>query len=274
MLDYCSVCFSMAVFLAVLPCVFAVALISGGLRFACVQKIPAGLSCLAVVRKFDRTSVSLYLPHGLLAVARAVDVNPVVGSRGFSTRLPAADSSDSDADDGVPAADSAASLLTPGQYVSCVVLRAPDAVASASPAGDSPKAPPVSVSLHPTLVNDGVEFDQLKKGGSPVWGFVASKEDHGFVVELGISGVHAFLPFKNVVGGPAALLVGSPAFFSIAAVKKSASSVVLSYDSDDSERVCASAGSLSLMSLKPGVLVSATVKKVRAVLMRIVSHAI
>lgn len=231
------------------------------------QKIPAGLCCLAVVRKAEKGSVSLYLPHGLHAVAKAADVNPVAGMLCLPGAKSAESDSDSDASDDdervvtelSPSGLSA--LLVPGQYVSCVVLRTPEAAAGQA-ATEGSKAPPLSVSMHPTLVNDGLDFSHLTKDVAAIWGFVVSKEDHGFVVELGVSGVHAFLPFKNVVGGPASLLAGSPAFFSITAVKTSAHSVVLSYDPSKRDHVSTSSAALSLTSLKPGTLVNATVKKV------------
>ncbi len=54
-------------------------------------------------------------------------------------------------------------LFTPGQYVSCVVLRAreePAAAAAAGGGGQTPKSA-LQVSLDPVLVNSGVAFESL-----------------------------------------------------------------------------------------------------------------
>lgn len=46
------------------------------------------------------------------------------------------------------------------------------------------------------MVNKGLSLSQLTKG-SAVYGSVASAEDHGYVVTLGLDGVTAFLPKKD-----------------------------------------------------------------------------
>lgn len=217
----------------------------------CLQNLPQGLSTLGVVKKSDKNSLVLYLPHGLTAVATAGDVNPVAleVSRGVST-VPTDE--EDDADVPMTPVTGLSSLVSPGQYVSCVVVRAKDK-------GD---AHAVRVSLDPALVNNGLTAHHLSKDLSSVWGYIQSKEDHGFVVQLGIPGVAAFLPFKHVVGGPSSLQPGMPAFFRIWSSKPTASSVVLSYDPSSKPHFLTSVGTLDLPSVKPGMLVTGSIKKV------------
>ena len=60
------------------------------------------------------------------------------------------------------------------------------------------------LSMRSSLVNRGLAMKHLSPG-FPISGCISSKEDHGYVVSGGISGVSFFLPFKSV---PLALLVG------------------------------------------------------------------
>lgn len=218
--------------------------------------MPAGLCSLAVVRKADRGSVSLYLPHGLAAVAKAADVNPGAAMLASGKAPDSESSEESDTESPTPSkVIGVAKLFSPGQYVACVVLRAMDT-------GEGATDKVLHVSLVPSVVNSGLGFEHLTKDLSTVWGAVVSKEDHGFVVDLGIPGVAAFLPFKSVVGGPSSLFPGSCAFFRVAVVKKSASSVSLSYDPSTSPHLMSQPGALSITSVKPGMLVKGSVKKV------------
>jgi rRNA biogenesis protein RRP5 len=222
--------------------------------------VPAGLATLAAVKKVDTSHVYLNLPYGLTAVARSSDVNPVAALLAAGQAPESSSDSDSDAELAAePALHGLQKLFTVGQYVSCVVLRNES---EGKEKGASKHKAVLPVSLHPAVVNSELTFDHLSKKNPTVWGAVTSKEDHGFVVDVGVPGVHAFLPFSNVVGGPSSLFPGSCGFFSVTAQKKGASSVVLGYDPSQAGKVTKPDGALSLACLKPGMLVDGTVKKV------------
>jgi rRNA biogenesis protein RRP5 len=230
-----------------------------GWQRCCAQRVPAGLATLAVVKKVDASHVYLNLPYGLTAVSKSADVNPAAAL--LASGHVAESASDSDSDSELPTETTLRGmqkLFSAGQYVSCVVLR--NESEGKGKAGGQKSI--LHVSLHPAVVNSELTFDHLSKKNPTVWGAITSKEDHGFVVDVGVAGVHAFLPFSNVVGGPSSLLPGSCGFFSVSAQKKGASSVVLAYDPSQAGKVTKSDGVLSLASLKPGMLVDATVKKV------------
>ena len=116
--------------------------------------------------------------------------------------------------------------------MSCVVLeqRSKNALAAAAAKIKGVKSArsggALMVSLDPTVVNHGMEMAHLAAKQAPVWGYIVSKEDHGYIVNVGLHGVNAFLPFKHVRSGES-LHVGSCRFFSVAASVPSASSVTL-----------------------------------------------
>ncbi len=254
-----------------------------------LQRLVTGTHVLAAVRRVDAGRLILALPHGIAAVARAEDVSRAAAKIALASTGAPADGSDSDADSdagaeagagagGKSSATGLQTVFTAGQYVSCVVLN--NAAASGGSvfnrlmAGGDPSAKSkrgkVSVSLAPDLVNDGVTLQHIAAPGSLVWGAVSSKEDHGFVVDLGITGVHSFVPFKNVAGGASSthLRAGVSGFFTVSSVKAAANSVVLSFDASAASKesaagpAAAAAKLHSLTSLKPGMLVNASVKKV------------
>lgn len=72
---------------------------------------------------------------------------------------------------------------------------------------------PVELSIRPNLVNSMIEPEE----GRIFWGAVKSKEDRGYIIDLGKENVTAFLPF------PAQLEVGQPAFVTL--LKKTSESI-------------------------------------------------
>ena len=61
----------------------------------------------------------------------------------------------------------------------------------------------LALSMRGSLLHKGLSMQHLVEG-FPVSGCVSSKEDHGYIISGGISGVNFFLPYKAVpesVGG-------------------------------------------------------------------------
>lgn len=65
----------------------------------------------------------------------------------------------------------------------------------------------IELSLRASVVNKGLSLSQLA-AGCGVYGSVASAEDHGYVVWLGLEGLTAFLPSKDAPEG--GLRAGQP----------------------------------------------------------------
>ncbi|CAN0376136.1 unnamed protein product, partial [Ectocarpus sp. 13 AM-2016] len=114
----------------------------------------------------------------------------------------------------------------------------------------------IELSLRASVVNKGLSLSQLTKG-SGVYGSVASAEDHGYVVTLGLDGVTAFLPKKD--GPEEGLEAGQPVE---ATVKAAARTVTLTADPSLVSSAVTQGTSFDLRSLKPGMLVDAIVDSV------------
>ncbi|CAM9916716.1 unnamed protein product, partial [Ectocarpus fasciculatus] len=122
----------------------------------------------------------------------------------------------------------------------------------------------IELSLRASVVNKGLSLSQLTKG-SGVYGSVASAEDHGYVVTLGLDGVTAFLPKKD--GPKEGLEAGQPVEAVIQARSQSmreaaARTVTLTADPSLVASAVAKGTSFDLRSLKPGMLVETIVDSV------------
>lgn len=100
--------------------------------------------------------------------------------------------------------------------------------------------------------------------GFPMLGCVASKEDHGYLISTGMSGVIFFLPFKAVpeVLGGRDIPVGRPIDCVVESVNESARSVTLRAHVKAVSEATARGSQLSFLALRAGMLVNAIVEKV------------
>lgn len=124
-------------------------------------------------------------------------------------------------------------LVSPMQAVQCYVLevnnpRAPSG-AQQNPLSDmnmkSKTKKGIVLSMRPSLVNRGLAFKHLVTG-FPIYGCVASAEDHGYVINGGVGGVNFFLPFKAHSLGDK-LPIGSPVNCIIDSINETARTVTL-----------------------------------------------
>ncbi|CAM9531056.1 unnamed protein product, partial [Hapterophycus canaliculatus] len=114
----------------------------------------------------------------------------------------------------------------------------------------------IELSLRASVINKGLSLSQLTKG-SGVYGSVASAEDHGYVVTLGLDGVTAFLPKKDAP--ESGLEAGQPIETT---VKAAARTVTLSANPSLVASAMAKGTAFDLRSLKPGMLVDTIVDSV------------
>ncbi|KAF6716045.1 RRP5-like protein [Oryzias melastigma] len=125
--------------------------------------------------------------------------------------------------------------------------------------------PSIQLSINPKLVNKSVTSSSLK-AGMVLSGCVESVEDHGCIVDIGVSGTKAFLPeeaTKTKQNQPRELRVGQYLTCLVEAVKNDGRVVRLSVNPDAVAQACAEPKlGWSLTNLLPGLLVKATVKKV------------
>ncbi|XP_052401989.1 protein RRP5 homolog isoform X1 [Carassius gibelio] len=143
-------------------------------------------------------------------------------------------------------------LLTPGMLIRCVVSSL-----------DSFKEGQTSlkVSINPKGVNKVLSSGSLKPGMT-LSGCVESVEDHGFLVDIGISGTKAFLP-KQSTSSKKDLNVGQYMTVLIEEVKNDGRVVRLSQDPQALGKACAETQQgWTLDTLLPGLLIQARIKKV------------
>ncbi|XP_016326215.1 protein RRP5 homolog [Sinocyclocheilus anshuiensis] len=143
-------------------------------------------------------------------------------------------------------------LLTPGMLIRCVVSSL-----------DSIKEGHTSlkVSINPKGVNKVLSSGSLKPGMT-LSGCVESVEDHGFLVDIGISGTKAFLP-KQSTSSKKDLNVGQYMTILIEEVKNDGRVVRLSQDPQALGKACAETQQgWTLDTLLPGLLIRAHIKRV------------
>uniref|UniRef100_A0A7N6B9F3 S1 motif domain-containing protein n=1 Tax=Anabas testudineus TaxID=64144 RepID=A0A7N6B9F3_ANATE len=113
----------------------------------------------------------------------------------------------------------------------------------------------IQLSVNPKLLNKALTSSSLK-AGIVLSGCVDSVEDHGYIVDIGISGSKAFLP-KQV------LKVGQYVTCQVEEIKNDGRVVRLSVNPHTIAQACAeSKQGWNLTNLLPGLLVKAKIKKV------------
>ncbi|XP_047435563.1 protein RRP5 homolog isoform X2 [Mugil cephalus] len=123
----------------------------------------------------------------------------------------------------------------------------------------------IQLSVNPKLVNKSLTSSSLK-AGMVLSGFVESVEDHGCIVDIGISGTKAFLSMKAIkakYNNPEELKVGHYVTSRVEDIKNDGRVVHLSVNTSTISQACAEPKQgWNLTNLLPGLLVKATIKKV------------
>ncbi|XP_041840076.1 protein RRP5 homolog [Melanotaenia boesemani] len=151
---------------------------------------------------------------------------------------------------------SLARLFYPGMVLRCAVAKI-----------DITKGGSLSIqlSVNPKLVNKSLTLSSLK-AGMVLSGCVESVEDHGCIIDIGVSGTKAFLPEKALTDKQTKLedlKVGQLVTSLIEEVKNNGRVVHLSVNPSTTAQAYAEAKQgWNLINLLPGLLVKATIKKV------------
>uniref|UniRef100_A0A8C3DLD0 Protein RRP5 homolog n=1 Tax=Corvus moneduloides TaxID=1196302 RepID=A0A8C3DLD0_CORMO len=150
-------------------------------------------------------------------------------------------------------------MYSPGTLVRCIVT-------SIEKSADGRRS--VKLSIDPKKVNKGLSSTALA-AGMLLSGSVLSVEDHGYLIDIGVTGTHAFLPhqkaknyIKAVKKGPD-LKIGQNLNCLIVEVKNEGRVVCLSIDrSEVAASVASERQNWALSNLLPGLVVKARVQKV------------
>ncbi|XP_018520155.1 protein RRP5 homolog isoform X2 [Lates calcarifer] len=211
-----------------------------------IKNVKEGMLMLGCVKEVTDFEVTVGLPCGLQGFLSIKNISDSY-TKLLSEQL---DSADTEEICSLP------HLFLPGMVLRCVVAKL-----------DIAKGGSLSIqlSVNPKLVNKALSSSSLK-AGMVLSGCVESIEDHGCIVDIGISGSKAFLSTKAIKdqhNNPEELKVGQYVTSQVEEVKNEGRVVRLSASPLTITQACAeSKQGWNLTNLLPGLLVKATIKKV------------
>ncbi|KAM6185656.1 protein RRP5 homolog [Rhynchocyon petersi] len=215
-----------------------------------VESLCEGMRILGCVKEVSDLELVISLPNGLRGFVQVTEICDA-----YTKMLNEQVVQEEPVKDLVPLSE----LFSPGMLVRCVVR----SVGTTERGKQS-----VKLSLNPRNVNRVLSAEALKPG-MLLTGTVSSVEDHGYLVDIGVSGNRAFLPLQKVPEDSrqknkgAKLKVGQYLTCVVTEVKGSGGVVRLSVDqSEVSTAIATEEQSWSLDNLLPGLVVQAKVQKV------------
>uniref|UniRef100_A0A8C3BB73 Protein RRP5 homolog n=1 Tax=Cairina moschata TaxID=8855 RepID=A0A8C3BB73_CAIMO len=144
-------------------------------------------------------------------------------------------------------------MYSPGMLVRCIVT-------SVEKSADGRRS--IKLSINPKNVNKGLHASALTSG-MLLSGFVSSAEDHGYLIDIGVNGTHAFLPRQKAQNYIKAVKRGQNLNCVIEQVKNEGRIVRLSVDrSEVAASLATEQQNWTLSNLLPGLVVKAKVQKV------------
>ncbi|KZT75076.1 hypothetical protein DAEQUDRAFT_807332 [Daedalea quercina L-15889] len=239
------------------------------------KRVVVGMKVLGQIVSIQPLALIISLPNQLFAHVPITEI-----SSQLTAMLEAMDEDDamSASDDDEDEAEGASKPRVPdlsqifhiGQYIRAVVS-AVHAPGTTDPTGLSrardeiqKASRRVELSLIPSKVNERVPKADLRTGFT-LTAVVRSREDHGYILDLGISGVSGFLSFKDARKGPFdepdSLHIGR--LLDVAVTKMSANGRICSLTADPTTYNTASLTEVtSVTSILPGTLVQSLVTAV------------
>ncbi|TYZ63090.1 hypothetical protein PybrP1_002620 [[Pythium] brassicae (nom. inval.)] len=155
---------------------------------------------------------------------------------------------DVDSDEDLPALSA---LFRVGQFVPCVVL------ATTKEA----KGKQVQLSLRTSLLHAELVPQTVTKGMT-LHGTVASVEDHGAVLNLGVRGLNAFVPLKELQVAEVTPLKGQHLFVAVTAVNAHTSTAMVTPDRAQVLKAVTRGDAFTIKQLAPGMLLNVRVEEV------------
>ncbi|KAI0778417.1 U3 snoRNP-associated protein Rrp5 [Trametes elegans] len=179
-----------------------------GWLLTCVQRVAVGMKILGQVVAVEPLALIVSLPNQLFAHVPITHISTQLTHILENMDDAEMNASDDEDDEGTSSRiPDLYEIFRPGQYVRAVVtaVRAPGAtdVAGLGRARDEVQRASrrIELSLVPEKVNAGVAKGDLRAGFT-LSAAVKSVEDHGYILDLGVSEVSGFLSFKDARKGP------------------------------------------------------------------------
>ncbi|OUM67352.1 hypothetical protein PIROE2DRAFT_40141, partial [Piromyces sp. E2] len=197
-----------------------------------------GMCILGAIKEINELELVISLTNGLTGFVSITEISEEISKIAEQVANDDAD------EDELPELNS---LFTVGQLVAC-------AISELSDAGNKKK---INLSIKPSIVNSSLVAKDVSSG-MMLNAEVVSKEDHGYIMSVGIEGVKAFLNNKNIPED-VSLTVGQVISCGVVSIDGGFRTIQLTLKK---EAIIPNSSSPSLTSLKPGSLVNVTVKKV------------
>ncbi|XP_062436335.1 protein RRP5 homolog isoform X1 [Rhea pennata] len=215
-----------------------------------VEALCEGMLLLGCIKEVNEFELVVSLPSGLSGFVPVTQIGDA-----YSKML-----SEQVAEGELPEdLNSLSDMYSPGTLVRCIVT-------SVEKSADGHQS--IRLSINPKKVNKGLNASTLTSG-MLLSGLVSSVEDHGYLIDIGVSGTNAFLPrqkarsyIKLVKKGPD-LKIGQNLNCVIEEVKNKGRIVRLSIDrSEVAASIATERQNWTLSNLLPGLVVKARVQKV------------
>ncbi|KAJ0394724.1 hypothetical protein P43SY_004004 [Pythium insidiosum] len=217
------------------------------------KALSKGMQLLGCVRQITETELLVSLPNKLNGVVTLDEVSDAhylqQQTKANSNNKPARrGDTDADAAEPLPALSE---LFTVGQFVPCVVLAK----------SKEQRSKKLSLSLRLSRLHSELSPTSLAKGMT-VFGSIASLEDHGAIVSLGIRGLHAFVPQAELQRLETPVRRGQHALFVVLNVNAHTSTLTLTPDRAQTLKAVTRGDGFTLAQLTPGLLLNVRVEDV------------
>uniref|UniRef100_A0A8C5THM6 Protein RRP5 homolog n=1 Tax=Malurus cyaneus samueli TaxID=2593467 RepID=A0A8C5THM6_9PASS len=220
------------------------------LFFSLSQALSEGMLLLGCIKEVSDYELTISLPNGLSGFVPVTQISDAY-SKLLSKQVAQGEL--------LEELSSLPDLYSPGTLVRCIVT-------SIEKSDDGHRS--VKLSIDPKKVNKGLSSTALA-AGMLLSGSVSSLEDHGYLIDIGVTGTHAFLPhqkaknyIKAVKKGPD-LRIGQSLNCLVVEVKNEGRAVCLSIDrSEVAASTATERQNWTLSNLLPGLVVKARVQKV------------
>ncbi|XP_075614116.1 protein RRP5 homolog isoform X1 [Balearica regulorum gibbericeps] len=215
-----------------------------------IEALCEGMLLLGCIKEVSEYELAISLPNGLSGFVPVTQI-----SDAYSKML----SKEVAQGELLEDLNSLLDMYSPGTLVRCIVT-------SVEKRADGRRS--IKLSIDPKKVNKGLNTSSLALG-MLLSGSVSSVEDHGYLIDIGVSGTHAFLPrqkaqnyIKALKRGPD-LKIGQNLNCIIVEVKNEGRVVRLSVDrSEVAASLATERQNWTLSNLLPGLVVKARVQKV------------
>lgn len=221
----------------------------GVLLFGCVRQINDGELLISLPNKLNGIVTAAECSDEFFAYQQKQQEKSQKKRPGVAIPGATFGAAKSSEDEEAPAALS--SIFQVGQFVPCVVLSATK----------ESKGKQIYLSLRASLLHAELLPQSVNKGMT-LHGTVASVEDHGAIVNLGIRGLNAFVPLKELRTSEIVPVKGQHLFVTVLSMNTHTSTATVTPDRSQVVKAVTRGDSFTVKQLVPGMLLNVRVEEV------------